>query len=504
MITGRSILTVPSEITYLPAIQAFAREFAREIGFNGNDQEMILLALEEAVTNVIEHAFESAEQSFQIIFEPSAGGIEIIVKDKGLPYDPRLVPEYETPDSIELVSPKGLGSLIMKKCVDEVSFHNLGKEGKELHLIKRLPRKTVLEHGENQEPESLRESSGAKTGTSSPPRFETRLMRSSEALEVSRTFYRTYGYSYLSDVMYYPDRLAELNANGLITSAIAVTEHGEIAGHLAITRDAPDDMIAETGKGAVKPNFRGFDIFTEMQKFLNDEAKARGLKALYGRSVTVHPATQKMTEKTGYKDCAVVLGFAPADMAFKGMENQLSQRESLVYCFQPVVELPVSSVYLPPHHEPILRKIFSNLGLTKSFSTSRGATPTADLSVMTIKAYFEINSAEIVVHHYGKDCTRVLRNHLKDLCARKVEHITLFLNLGDPVTSHVCEEIEGLGFFMAGIIPCLHFEDTLILQYLNNVIIDYSRIRLHSPMAKEIVAYIEEHKKKGDEALLTA
>ncbi len=74
MITRRSILMVTSEITYLPAIQAFAREFAREIGFNGNDQEMILLALEKAVTNVIDHAFESAEQSFQIMFEPSARG----------------------------------------------------------------------------------------------------------------------------------------------------------------------------------------------------------------------------------------------------------------------------------------------------------------------------------------------------------------------------------------------------------------------------------------------
>jgi serine/threonine-protein kinase RsbW len=59
----------------------------------------------------------------------------------------------------------------------------------------------------------------------------------------------------------------------------------------------------------------------------------------------------------------------------------------------------------------------------------------------------------------------------------------------------MCKEIEKLGFFFAGAIPCLHFEDTLILQYLNNVIMDYGRINLHSDMAKEIREYIKETRK---------
>lgn len=495
MIHGRSVLTVTSEITYLRAIHAFAREFSREIGFSPHDQEMILLALEEAVTNVIEHAFESEGQSFEIVFEPSAGGMKIIIRDKGLPYDPRFVPGYEAPDDIDQMTPSGLGSFIMKKCVDEVFFCNLGKEGKELHLIKHLPVKSVIQLGEAPEPESRPKSADERIVFSSPPALEMRLMEPSQALEVSRLFYRTYGYSYLSDVMYYPDRLAELNREGLINSVIAVTEEGEIVGHLAIVKETLEDTIAETGKGAVKASFRGFDIFTGMQKFLNDKAKTMGIKGIYGRAVTIHTASQKMTEKTGYKDCAVVLGSAPADMAFKGISDQLSQRETLVYCFQAVAQLPVTYLYLPPHHQAILHRIYSNLGLMKNFRTWDGAAPTADLSVMKVKVFSGMNSAEIVIHHYGKDCTRVLRDQLKDLCTKKIDHITLFLNLGDPVTSHMCEEIEGLGFIIAGVIPCLHFEDTLILQYLNNITIDYSKIKLHSPRAKEIVAYIEERDK---------
>jgi anti-sigma regulatory factor (Ser/Thr protein kinase) len=491
MIHGSSTLTVTSEIACLPAIQSFAREFSREVGFSRDDQEMILLALEEAVVNVIEHAFESAGQSFQIVFEPSAVGIRIIIKEKGLPYDPRLVPGYEAPGDIDEMPSRGLGSFIMKKCVDEVFFCNLGKEGRELHLIKRLPAKSIVDRREAPEPESIRQPADGKTGLSSPPVFELRLMKPSEALEVSRLFYRTYGYSYLSDVMYYPDRLAELNREGLITSVVAVTPEGEIAGHLAMVRDSFDDPIAETGKGAVKESFRGFDLFTGMQKFLMDKAKTMGLKGIYGRSVTTHTFTQRMTEKTGCKDCAVVLGYAPADMAFKGQDEGLPQRQAVVCCFQAVVQLPVSNLYAPSHHESIIGRIYSNLGLTKNFRTPPGDIRMADRSALKLKVTHETNGAEIVMDQYGEDCISVIRTHVRDLCAKKIDHITLFLNLGDPVTSRMCKEIEKLGFFIAGIIPCLHFEDTLILQYLNNLIMDHSKIKLHSAMAKEILAYIE-------------
>jgi anti-sigma regulatory factor (Ser/Thr protein kinase) len=493
MISGRSILTVTNEIAYLPVVQSFARELSKEIGFGKDDQEMILLALEESVINVIEHAFEAGEQAtFQIIFEPSITGIKIIIKDKGLPYDPDLLPEYRAPDDFEHIPPHGLGSFIMKKCVDEVAFCNLGREGKELHLIKHLPRKNIIEYYETSPSEPVPKPPEEKTSSVPPPVIEVRLMKPSEAVEVSRLFYRTYEYSYASDVMYYPDRLAEHNREGLINSVVAVTGKGEIVGHLAMVRDALSDTIAETGKGAVKASFRGHDIFTRMEEFLINRAKTMGLKGTYGRAVTVHTFSQKMTEKTGHKDCAVLLGFMPGDVVFKGIAEKLSQRGALVYSFLPLVQFPVASVYLPSHHETIIHKIYSNLGLSRNFMTSPSDVPVDDLSVIKSKVIPEINTAEIVIHHYGKDCVTALRRDLRDLCAKKIDQITLFLNLGDPVTGRMCGEIEKLGFFISGIIPCLHFEDTLMLQYLNNIIIDYSQIKVHSDMAKEILAYIKE------------
>lgn len=54
---GTSELVITNDLSYLPAVQAFTEEVARQCGFSEKDRVMILLALEEAVTNVIKHAF---------------------------------------------------------------------------------------------------------------------------------------------------------------------------------------------------------------------------------------------------------------------------------------------------------------------------------------------------------------------------------------------------------------------------------------------------------------
>jgi serine/threonine-protein kinase RsbW len=71
---------------------------------------------------------------------------------------------------------------------------------------------------------------------------------------------------------------------------------------------------------------------------------------------------------------------------------------------------------------------------------------------------------------------------------------TNFLNLADPLTPRFAEQFEELGFFFVGVLPAgLPDGDALVLQYLNNVPIDYARIQLASDLAREILGYIRNH-----------
>jgi serine/threonine-protein kinase RsbW len=58
-------------------------------------------------------------------------------------------------------------------------------------------------------------------------------MQLEEAMDVSRLVYQGYGYSYLHEHLYYPDRVVKLHVEDKIHSAIAVTPANEIAGHVA-------------------------------------------------------------------------------------------------------------------------------------------------------------------------------------------------------------------------------------------------------------------------------
>jgi len=53
------------------------------------------------------------------------------------------------------------------------------------------------------------------------------------------------------------------------------------------------------------------------------------------------------------------------------------------------------------------------------------------------------------------------------------------------------EELEKLGFFFAGVLPQASVGEALVLQYLNNVQLDYSKIQAYSDMAKRLLAYIK-------------
>ncbi|MBA4417341.1 MAG: hypothetical protein C0392_05460 [Syntrophus sp. (in: bacteria)] len=494
----KSTLIVPNDLAYLPAIHAYAGEVTKRIGFEQSDIDKIMLALEEAVVNVVEHAFDEEEQeSYEIIFEPVATGIKIIVKDKGLPFDPDMVPEYSLPGDVDHV-PVGLGSLLMKTSVDECVFHNLGREGKEIHLIKYLPSKSVVELHEASELERYPRQPDERVIPAVKMAYEIRGMELSQALEVSRLFYRAYGYSYGIDSIYYPDRFIKLHEDGSITSVVSVAVNKEVVGHVALVKEHKESSIAEAAMAVVRPDFRGQGCQSGMIQALLKKAHEIGLEAVFSKAVTNHPYAQKAGQKVGFKRCALVLGLIPADRSFKGIHAALAQRETVIYGFMVLKNPEGIVVYPPPLHQVFLEYIYKNLGLDRTFipprsDTAGQAQTLEDVSIIKTTIVPTYNRAIIMIQRYGKNIMHDVKEILKELCLKKIDQITFYLPLKDPHTGLFCEEFEKLGFFMAGILPFYDIGDVLILQYLNNVAIDYSGIQVASEDAEHIKAYIRDH-----------
>jgi len=177
---------------------------------------------------------------------------------------------------------------------------------------------------------------------------------------------------------------------------------------------------------------------------------------------------------------------------FKGIDEPGTQRISVVLSFVYLEQPSPRRIFAPLHHREMIGRILEHIGPPHVLASPPHNPPAfaAQASRIDTKVYPLENCAMIKVHSYGSDCVREVRRILRDLCLKQVAAIDLFLPLDDPTTCFVTAELEKLGFFFSGIQPEAGRGDALILQYLNNIPLDYDKVQVFSDLARDLLAYI--------------
>jgi serine/threonine-protein kinase RsbW len=129
-------MTFPNKLSYSFMVQSFVREVAKEAGFNGDELNQIDIAIEESVSNIMVHTHDEENPTFDIILEKIPGGMKITLKEMGIPFDPDQIKKFELTKNLDEFSTKGLGIYLIQNMMDDLSFRNLGPQGKETVMIK--------------------------------------------------------------------------------------------------------------------------------------------------------------------------------------------------------------------------------------------------------------------------------------------------------------------------------------------------------------------------------
>lgn len=485
---GRCTLTLPNDIGLLPAALAFARQVAEYIGFDGANLSRIELALEEAVANVVEHAYAPDESAtFDIVFQRSAGGMEILIHDMGLPWDPTLDEDYDPAADLDSRNAQGLGKHLIKELMDEYAFENLGRHGKQIRMVKYLDTRNIAE--EMEEAHAVGE---VEPPENKPPpvELEFRRMRPEEAIEASRAIFDCYGYSYAGEFMYFPERVAAMNENGQMLSAVAVVkETGEVAGHNALLFN--DSLPAELAVAVTKRQFRGLGIARSLGEFLAEQAREMGLKGLYVKEVTVHPYTQKFCRKLGYDDCGLLLAHSPKSLAFKGIAETADQRNSDLLGFRKICEAEPRKLYLPERHAGIIEEIYNGLDIPMNWVPGSGGVAKNEQTLMKAAVNSSRSLCEIHIPHYGSDLVKLLKQELRRVRRNEVQLVEMYLSLTDPVTPWVVNEAEKLGFFFTGVLPETDRGDAVILQFFNGIAVEYEELIIERSETRKLLDYVK-------------
>jgi len=480
-------IKLPNDEKLVPALLQYTKGLGSIVGFSDKACNELELALEEACVEVIKNAFTPDEEAtIDISFCQRLDGMEIHIHDMGLPYDPENVPAFDPTADLAEADLEGLGTFLVNKMVDEYRFQNLGIKGKEMVLTKYFDSPCVVDGAHEQvEPEVVEP---PKKADVEPMEFDIRLMQPDEALEVCRCIYDCYGYSYANENVYYPERVVAMNQDGKLRSGVAVTQDGEIGGHFALIYY--DSLPAEIGIAVTKKKFRGQGFARQLGEFLEAEAREDGLKGVQVKEVTAHPYTQKFCFKLGYSDCGMLLAHSPKSLSFKGIADQLKQRNSDVLGFKYLEEPGQKAIYAPARHREMICSLYRNLGVEVDCQAADDPQPVHDQTTMSVNVNSLRSLAEIGITDYGPDALLLMRQELHKLFKEEIQVFELFLNLEDPMTAVMVPEFEKLGFIFTGILPETLNGDSLVMQYFNGVHIDYNELVLVSETAKNLLEYI--------------
>jgi serine/threonine-protein kinase RsbW len=116
-------LCIPSQTSFLGLVREVTKKMAESAGFVDGTADRLALAVDEATTNVIEHAYGgSGDHEIELRIVERGPEFRVEVVDSGATVDPRAVPRVDLGRYVSERRTGGLGVHLMEKIMDSVTF----------------------------------------------------------------------------------------------------------------------------------------------------------------------------------------------------------------------------------------------------------------------------------------------------------------------------------------------------------------------------------------------
>lgn len=125
---------------HLPIVRAAVETFCQQLGFDATSAGQVMLSTDEALTNIIRHAYcecqdEVIEIELATVNRDGRKALQVSLRDYGKAVDRDEICSRDLKD----VRPGGLGVHIMTECMDVLDYTHPEGGGTLLTMIKNLP-----------------------------------------------------------------------------------------------------------------------------------------------------------------------------------------------------------------------------------------------------------------------------------------------------------------------------------------------------------------------------
>lgn len=137
LIRGRETfhLEVPADENNLSDVRDFIAGICDRAGFSKSETNNTKLAVDEACTNIIKHAYKEKSGDIRIDVQAERGKVEISIFDRGEPFDWSKVKEPDLDHYVEIGKKGGLGIYLMNRLMDDLSY-SASPAGNRLYMMK--------------------------------------------------------------------------------------------------------------------------------------------------------------------------------------------------------------------------------------------------------------------------------------------------------------------------------------------------------------------------------
>ncbi|MBI4577876.1 MAG: ATP-binding protein [Planctomycetes bacterium] len=129
-------LTITNDSGNLARVRQFMSDVLQKTALGVRERNLVVLAVDEAVANVVEHAYEEGQVGeIGVSLLADATRVVVHIKDAGKPFDPREVGAVDIRAHVAARRKDGLGIFMIKKIMDEVEYRFLENRNR-LELVK--------------------------------------------------------------------------------------------------------------------------------------------------------------------------------------------------------------------------------------------------------------------------------------------------------------------------------------------------------------------------------
>ncbi|MGE0713428.1 MAG: ATP-binding protein [Planctomycetota bacterium] len=135
-------VTIPNQSKQLSEVRKVVAEMLAESPFERDVINKIIVAVDEGLANVVEHAYQGGEGLITLLFELTSEHFKVQVRDNGVRFEPtgRVSDTVDIHRHIQLGLKGGLGLFLMRRIMDEVFYNHDGADFvNELVLVKKIP-----------------------------------------------------------------------------------------------------------------------------------------------------------------------------------------------------------------------------------------------------------------------------------------------------------------------------------------------------------------------------